>query len=127
MWNEFKEFIARGNVLDLAVGIIIGGAFGAIVSSLVDNVIMPFVGILLGGVDFTSLSLTIGDAELLYGIFIQNMVDFLIIAFAIFIFIRFINSFRKKEEDAVEEVKEEEIDEQTQLLMEIRDLLKEKK
>ena len=127
MLNEFKEFIARGNVLDLAVGIIIGGAFGAIVSSLVDNIIMPFVGILLGGIDFSSLSLTIGDAELLYGGFIQSIVDFLIIAFAIFMFIRIINSFRKKEEEAVEEEKEEEIDEQTQLLIEIRDLLKKRK
>lgn len=122
MWEDFKQFVAQGNVLDLAVGIIIGAAFGNIVSSLVDQIIMPLVGIILGGIDFTSLRWTIGDAVIGYGIFIQHVVDFFIIAFSIFLFIRFISKIKKKE---VEE-KVKEMDEQTQLLTEIRDLLKEK-
>lgn len=120
MWKDFKEFIAQGNVMDLAVGIIIGAAFGQIVSSLVDNVIMPLVGILLGGINFTSLNFTIGNANVEYGIFIQSVVDFLIIAFSIFIVIRLLNKLRKKQE----EKEEEPIDEQIELLKEIRDLLK---
>ena len=116
MWKDFKEFIAQGNVMDLAVGIIIGAAFGQIVSSLVDNVIMPLVGILLGGINFTSLNFTIGNANVEYGIFIQSVVDFLIIAFSIFIVIRLLNKLRKKQE----EKEEEPIDEQIELLKEIR-------
>jgi len=120
MWKEFREFIARGNVLDLAVGIIIGAAFGAIVSSLVDNIIMPLIGLIMGGIDFTNLAFTVGDAEIGYGIFIQNIINFLVIAFSIFMFIRVINKFKKeKEEEVIEE-----IDEQTEVLKEIRDLLK---
>src|SRR5690625_2024773 len=103
MWKDFKEFIAQGNVLDLAVGIIIGAAFGQIVSSLVDNIIMPLIGIILGGVDFKGLQITIGNAHIEYGIFMQHILDFLIIAFSIFIFIRLINKLRRKLE-----VKEEE-------------------
>lgn len=118
MWKEFKEFIAQGNVFDLAVGIIIGAAFGEIVNSLVDHIIMPIVGLLLGGVDFTGLMIKVNDAEILYGMFIQNIVNFLIIAFSIFMVIRIMNKLRKKEEE------EEEIDENVQLLSEIRDLLK---
>src|SRR5690554_1525178 len=91
MWKDFKEFIAQGNVMDLAIGIIIGGAFGQIVTSLVDNIIMPTVGILLGGVDFTSLTLNVGNAQVEYGIFIQSIIDFIIIAFSIFIVIRLLN------------------------------------
>ncbi|BAM48231.1 MAG: large-conductance mechanosensitive channel protein MscL [Amphibacillus sp.] len=124
MLKDFKAFIARGNVLDLAVGIIIGAAFSSIVSSLVDNVIMPLIGLLMGGIDFSSLSIIVGDAVIEYGIFIQRVVDFLIIAFSIFLFIRVINSFKKKQAETEEEVVEE-IDEQTKLLTEIRDLLKE--
>ncbi|SRR5690554_114516 len=124
MLKDFKAFIARGNVLDLAVGIIIGAAFSSIVSSLVDNVIMPLIGLLMGGIDFSSLSIIVGDAVIEYGIFIQRVVDFLIIAFSIFFFIRVINSFKKKQAETEEEVVEE-IDEQTKLLTEIRDLLKE--
>ena len=78
--KEFKEFAMRGNVMDMAVGVIIGGAFGKIVSSLVDDVIMPVIGVLTGGVDFSKLSLMVGDAEVKYGMFIQNIIDFLIIA-----------------------------------------------
>ncbi|MCC8173055.1 MAG: large-conductance mechanosensitive channel protein MscL [Odoribacter sp.] len=135
-FQEFKQFAMRGNVVDMAVGIIIGGAFGKIVSSLVSDIIMPAVGILLGGVDFTKLGLTIRkagvdaagnptDAVVLhYGNFIQNTVDFLIIAFSIFVVIRMINKLtpsKKEEEKATppEPTKEE------KLLMEIRDILKE--
>ncbi|HHU19039.1 MAG TPA: large conductance mechanosensitive channel protein MscL [Bacilli bacterium] len=125
MLKDFKEFIARGNVLDLAVGIIIGAAFSSIVSALVDNVIMPLIGLIMGGIDFSSLAITVDDAVIEYGLFIQSIVDFLIIAFSIFIFIRLINSVKRKKE-AVEEEVVEEIDEQTVLLTEIRDLLKEK-
>ncbi|GEN31884.1 large conductance mechanosensitive channel [Cerasibacillus quisquiliarum] len=120
MWKDFKEFAMQGNVLDLAIGVIIGAAFGNIVSSLVDHVIMPFIGILLNGVDFSGLALTVGGAELKYGMFIQSVLDFLIIAFSIFLFVRLIMKFKKKEEE-----KEPEVDKQEQLLTEIRDLLKE--
>lgn len=123
--NEFKEFIAKGNVLDLAVGVVIGSAFGKIVSSIVDDIIMPIVGALIGGIDFTGLSLKIGNANITYGNFIQNVIDFLIIAFCIFVFIRVISKFnRKPEEVVVEEVKK---DEKVELLEEIRDLLKKDK
>lgn len=121
MWQAFKAFIAQGNVIDLAVGIIIGAAFGNIVSSLVDHVLMPSIGLLLGGIDFTSLAVNVGEVKIEYGIFIQSVVDFLIIAFSIFIIIRFISKMRKKK--AEEEIGEE-VDEQTELLREIRDLLK---
>ena len=83
MLKEFKEFIARGNVMDLAVGVIIGGAFGKIVTSLVGDIIMPVIGVIIGGIDFTGLTAKIGNAEIKYGSFIQNVLDFLIIAFCI--------------------------------------------
>ncbi|WP_144647116.1 large conductance mechanosensitive channel protein MscL [Priestia megaterium] len=123
MLKEFKEFALRGNVLDLAVGVIIGAAFGKIVTSLVNDIVMPLIGLLLAGIDFKDLSFTVGDATVLYGSFIQTIVDFLIVAFSIFLFIRFFNRFKRKEEEKVEEEvavlsKEEEI------LTEIRDLLK---
>jgi len=89
--DEFKKFIMRGNVLDLAVGVIIGGAFGKIVTSLVNDILMPVIGVILGGLDFTGLSFKIKDAEILYGSFIQNVIDFLIVAFCIFIFVKTIN------------------------------------
>ena len=104
MIKEFKEFISRGNVIDLAVGVIIGGAFGKIVSSLVNDVLMPLIGICLGGLDFKGLSLSIGNASISYGVFIQNIVDFLIIAFCIFIFIKLINKINKREEKKEKEV-----------------------
>lgn len=125
--KEFKEFAMKGNVLDMAVGVIIGGAFGKIVSSLVDDVLMPLVGKITGGIDFTKLSLTLGEgdnaATLNYGMFIQNVVDFLIVAFCIFLMLKAINKFNKKEEEpaaAPEPTNEE------KLLTEIRDLLKKK-
>lgn len=129
MLKDFKEFAMKGNVVDLAIGVIIGGAFGKIVSSLVGDVIMPLLGLLLGGVNFTSLKLTLNGLAsnkaitINYGNFIQNVFDFLIISFSIFLFVRLINRFRKKEE--VEEVAVSKISKEEELLAEIRDLLKE--
>ena len=113
-----------GNVMDMAVGVIIGGAFGKIVSSLVDDVIMPVIGVLTGGVDFSKLSLMVGDAEVKYGMFIQNIIDFLIIAICIFSMIKVMNSIsaKKKEEPAAPA----EPSNEEKLLSEIRDLLKNK-
>ena len=102
--EEFKDFVAKGNVMDMAVGVIIGGAFGKIVSSLVENILMPLIGILLGGVNFSDLSATVGNAEVKYGIFLQSVFDFLIIALVIFIMIKQISKvtdkFKKEEEEA---------------------------
>jgi large conductance mechanosensitive channel len=95
MLKEFKEFVMRGNVLDLAVAVIIGGAFGKIVSSLVGDILMPLIGLLIGGIDFSSLAITVGSAKVLYGSFIQNMIDFIIIAFVIFMMVRAINRMQK--------------------------------
>ncbi len=118
--KEFKDFISKGNVVDLAVGVIIGSAFGKIVTSIVNDVLMPLIGIIIGGHDFSNLSVTIGDATIRYGAFIQNVIDFFIVALCIFLFVKIINKFNKKEE-VKEEVKR---DEQLVLLEEIRDLLK---
>ncbi|WP_141430581.1 large conductance mechanosensitive channel protein MscL [Bacillus sp. 03113] len=123
MLNEFKKFALKGNVLDLAVGVIIGAAFGKIVSSLVNDVIMPLVGLLLGGVNFSSLALKLGEEKLKYGAFIQTIVDFLIVSFSIFLFIRLINRFKRKEEKKEEVLKS---DKKEELLMEIRDLLRQR-
>lgn len=132
MIKEFKEFISRGNVVDMAVGVIMGSAFGKIVTSLVNDIIMPLVGVLIGGIDFTSLSFKIQKAEVKYGSFIQNIVDFLIVAICIFIFVKIINKLntidvlhkKKKEEATKEEVKKSD---EVVLLEEIRDLLKKQK
>ncbi|MCY8452934.1 large conductance mechanosensitive channel protein MscL [Bacillus spizizenii] len=123
MWNEFKAFAMRGNIVDLAIGVVIGGAFGKIVTSLVNDIIMPLVGLLLGGLDFSGLSFTFGDAVVKYGSFIQTIMNFLIISFSIFIVIRILNGLRRKKE-AEEEAAEEAPDAQEELLKEIRDLLK---
>jgi large conductance mechanosensitive channel len=129
MVSEFKDFAMRGNVVDMAVGIIMGGAFGKIVSSFVSDVMMPPIGILLGGVDFTDLAVTLkaategGEPVLLrYGSFLQTTVDFLIIAFAIFLVIKAMNSMKKKEEAAPPEPPKPSKEEE--LLTEIRDALK---
>ena len=129
MMKEFKQFAMRGNVMDMAIGIIIGAAFGKIVSSLVGDVIMPPIGLLLGGVDFSSLAWTIKEGSegvepvlLKYGIFINTIIDFIIIAFAIFIVVKGINSMKKKEEEkpaAPPAPSKEEV-----LLAEIRDELR---
>lgn len=126
--SEFKSFIAKGNVIDLAVGVIIGSAFGKIVSSIVDDIIMPVIGAIIGGIDFSNLSVKIGEATITYGTFIQNVIDFLIIAICIFIFVKIIDKVTKKKEEVAEQVEIEEPkkDEQVVLLEEIRDLLKEK-
>ena len=121
IFNEFKEFISKGNVIDMAVGVVIGSAFSKIVTSLVNDVIMPLVGIVIGGLDFTSLSIKVKDSEILYGSFIQNIVDFLIIAACIFTVIKIINKFKKPKK---EEPKPVEVPEDIKLLTEIRDLLK---
>ena len=125
MIKEFKKFISRGNVVDLAVGVVIGSAFSKIVSSLVDNIIMPLVGIIIGGIDFTKLSVTIFDVKIQFGIFLQNVVDFLIIAFCIFMVVKLFNKITKREEKK-EEVKPAKPNQEV-LLEEIRDLLKDKK
>lgn len=120
--NEFKEFIMRGNVLDMAIGVIMGSAFGKIVTSIVNDILMPFIGLLLGGLDFSSLNIQIEDATITYGMFIQNVIDFLIIAGCLFIMIKFISRLTHKEEEKKEEVKTP--SEEVLLLQEIRDLLK---
>ncbi|MBU0991947.1 MAG: large-conductance mechanosensitive channel protein MscL [Proteobacteria bacterium] len=132
MLKEFKEFAVKGNVIDMAVGIIIGAAFGKIVSSFVGDVIMPPIGVLLGGVDFTNLAFIIKEAAegapavvISYGKFIQTVVDFTIIAFAIFIAVKGINTFKRKEEEAPKAPPAPPV--QEVLLAEIRDLLKNRK
>jgi large conductance mechanosensitive channel len=123
--KEFKEFAMKGNVMDMAVGVIIGGAFGKIVTSLVNDILMPVIGILTGGIDFTDLKATIGEANITYGQFIQSVIDFLIIAFCIFLMLKGINSLnRKKSEAAAPEAPKGPT--QEELLTEIRDLLKQK-
>ena len=127
MLKEFKEFAMKGNVLELAIGVVIGGAFGKIVTSLVNDIIMPFVGWITGGINFTHLNLLIKPAKgaipavtLNYGNFIQSMIDFLIIAFAIFLFVRLINKMRTQAEETAPAGPSDEV----VLLTEIRDSLK---
>ena len=124
-FQEFKEFIAKGNVIDMAVGVIIGSAFGKIVSSIVDDILMPLLGVIIGGIDFTGLSLKVKDATITYGNFIQNVIDFLIIAACIFFMVKAIDKVTKKNKEEEAEVVPQK-DENTVLLEEIRDLLKEK-
>lgn len=95
--SEFKEFIAKGNVMDMAVGVIIGGAFGKIVTSLVNDILMPIVGILIGGLDFTGLKIEVGTATITYGNFIQNVVDFLIVAACIFAMLKFLVHLKRQQ------------------------------
>lgn len=127
MFREFKKFISKGNVVDLAVGVIIGGAFGKIVSSLVNDILMPIIGVIIGGVDFSGLVLKIGDAKIAYGMFIQNVIDFIIIAFCVFIFVKIVNKLsdvtNKLEKN--KETKEDKIEE-TELSV-LKDILKELK
>jgi len=123
MIKEFRDFIMRGNVIDLAVAVVLAGAFGAIIASLVNDIIMPIIGVLMGGVDFTSLSVQVGSATIAYGKFIQAVVVFVIIAFVLFLVVKSYNRVAKKQEAApppgpsAEEV----------LLTEIRDLLQERR
>jgi large conductance mechanosensitive channel len=130
MLKEFREFITRGNVLDLAVAVIIGAAFTAIVNSLVNDIITPLIGVLLGGVDFTSLSIMVGEAAITYGNFIQAIINFLIIAWVVFMIVRSFNKLQKRLQKAKEEEKKAaappEPSAEEKLLAEIRDLLKAK-
>lgn len=119
-FGEFKAFAMKGNVIDLAVGVVIGAAFGKIVNSLVESIIMPIVGILIGKVDFKSLMVKVGDAEIKYGLFIQATVEFFIVAFAIFLVVRTINRFKKEEPAPAAPA----LTTSEQLLVEIRDELK---
>lgn len=120
MLKEFREFVSRGNVVDLAVALVMGAAFGAIVTSLVDNIIMPIVGIILGGVDFSSLSIMIGEAVIAYGMFIQAIVNFFFISVAMFFLVKASNTIiRRKAEAPPPPVLRDEV----KLLTEIRDLL----
>lgn len=123
--GEFKKFISKGNVVDMAVGVIIGSAFGKIVSSIVNDILMPLIGVIIGGIDFTDLSFKVGNASVKYGNFLQNVLDFLIIAVCVFLITKIMSVFTKKEEAEAEET-EEVKDENILLLEEIRDLLKEK-
>ncbi|MBO0602603.1 large conductance mechanosensitive channel protein MscL [Sporosarcina sp. E16_3] len=125
MLKDFKDFALRGNVFDLAIAVVIGAAFGKIVSSLVENIITPLIGVISGGIDFSGLHQKIGDADVTYGVFLQSIFDFLIVAFVIFMVIRLMAKFKRKEE-VVEEAAPE-VDPKEALLIEIRDLLKEGK
>lgn len=129
MFKEFKEFAVKGNVIDLAVGVVIGGAFGKIVTSLVNDLIMPLMSLLTGGINFKEMKYVLKEAEgelsavtLNYGSFIQNIVDFLIIAFSIFLFVKLINRLKKQEPAKPAEAKKP--SDEVLLLQEIRDLLK---
>ena len=128
--KEFKEFAMKGNVMDMAVGVIIGGAFGKIVSSLVDDILMPLVGVVTGNIDFTKLQFAFGEgdmaATLKYGNFIQNTVDFIIVAFCIFLMLKGINKLNRKKEAPAPEPEAPKGPTQEELLAEIRDLLKNK-
>lgn len=118
--GEFKAFAMKGNVLDLAVAVVIGAAFGKIVSSLVADIVMPIVGLLLGGVDFTGLSYKLGEATVTYGVFVQSIIDFVIVAVAIFVMVKAINKAQKPAETPVE-MAPKEPSEEVKLLREIRD------
>ncbi len=132
--EEFKEFISRGNVIDMAIGVVVGGAFKGIVDSLVNDIIMPFVGWLIGGLDFSSYAIPLAETTsadgsvvvnaILYGKFINSIISFIIIAFCLFIVVKIINRFRRKEEAAPAPAPEPTPSEEAVLLSEIRDLLK---
>ena len=122
MFKEFKKFIARGNVLDLAVGVIVGGAFSSIVTSLVNNIFTPIIGLIVGGVDFSSLSITFKDTKIMYGAFIQSVIDFLIVAFFLFLVVKAFNKVTHKDKN--EEPKKPVESAELKTLKEIRDLLK---
>lgn len=125
LWKDFKEFAMKGNIVDLAVAVVIGGAFGKIVTSLVENIIMPLVGVLTGGIDLTeSFKYGSGDAQIKLGVFLQSILDFLIIAFAIFMALRIMTKLTRKKEEAAVEESTPELDTKEELLKEIRDLLK---
>jgi len=121
-FKDFKAFAIKGNVIDLATAVVIGTAFTAIVNSLVNNIIMPSIGVIMGGIDFTGLSVTIGASVITYGVFVQSIINFTIIALVVFVAIKFITRLKKVE--TVEVVKTKEPSDEVKLLMEIRDSLK---
>ncbi|ANS73962.1 mechanosensitive ion channel protein MscL [Paenibacillus yonginensis] len=125
MWKEFKAFAFKGNVLDLAIGVVIGAAFGKIVTSIVNDLITPIIGIIIGGLNFSGLALEVGDSKITYGNLIQTIIDFLLTAASIFLFIKLLGRFKKKEEEkpAAPPVPSRE----EMLLTEIRDLLKQQR
>lgn len=125
MIKEFKEFIARGDVMDLAIGVIIGAAFTAIVNSLVTNLINPLIGLFIGKIDLSNLKLTVGDATFRYGAFLNSIINFLIIAFIVFLLMKAINKIARRNK-AEADKEEKEIDQQEVYLKEIRDLLAQK-
>lgn len=125
--EEFKEFIARGNVIDLAVGVIVGSAFGKIVTSLVNDILMPIIGVILGGINFTNLTIKFKDTTIYYGNFIQNVIDFLIVAFCIFMFVKFVNAITHKTKKQEEKKEAPKKNDEVILLEEIKDLLKNNK
>lgn len=118
LFQEFKKFAMRGNVLDLAIAVVLGASFNKIVSSLVDGIIMPLIGLLSGGIDVTNLMIKVGHAEVKWGLFLQNVFDFFLVAFAIFIFIRIINKLKAQKQPEPKSIPED-----IKLLTEIRDLL----
>ncbi len=126
MWKEFRDFINRGNVVDLAVAVIIGAAFGAIITSLVNDIVMPLVGILIGGINFTGLVAQVGSAQVKYGNFIQALVNFLIIAFVVFLVVRSINQLKARNAKPAKDSPPPAPPAEVVLLTEIRDLLKER-
>lgn len=127
MWKEFKAFALKGNVLDLAIGVIIGAAFGKIVTSLVNDILMPLLGFLLGGLNFSGLSFTFGSVSLKYGAFLQTVLDFFIVAFSIFLFIKGVSKFNRKKEEKAAAPAPRVPTEEEKLLAEIRDLLKQQR
>ena len=126
--SEFKKFISRGNVVDMAIGVIIGGAFGKIVTSLVQDMLMPLIGVLLGGLDFADLSVKVGGASIAYGSFLQSVVDFLIISFSIFMVVKLLEKFKRANKESAGETVTDEAakSDEAILLEEIRDLLRDK-
>lgn len=120
--SEFKTFIERGNVIDLTVGVVVGSAFSGIVNSIVNDILMPFIGIILGGLDFSNLSFKIGESVILVGSFINNVINFFIISICVFFLVKFINKITKKK--TKEEVKEIKRSDEVLLLEEIRDELR---
>ena len=124
MLKEFKKFIARGNVLDMAVGVIVGGAFSSIITSLVENIFTPLIGLILGGIDFSGLSITFRDTQIMYGAFIQSVIDFLIVAFCLFLVVKFVNKLSHLKKEEKEEAKSPAKSAELKTLEEIRDLLK---
>ncbi|BAQ09257.1 large-conductance mechanosensitive channel [Bacillus sp. OxB-1] len=127
MWKEFKEFAFKGNVFDLAIAVVIGAAFSKIVTSLVENIITPIIGAVTGKIDVSKLHQEIGGVNITYGLFLQSIIDFLLVAFSIFLVIRLLLKFKRKEEVKEEEEEEVVVDKTEVLLEEIRDLLKEER